>query len=268
MMPRYWAIRNVPLPAAAAERLAQFVARRARREPVARIAGEREFWSLAFALSPATLEPRPDSETVVAAVLARLADRTAAIRLLDLGTGSGCLLLALLSEVPRAVGFGIDLLPAAAAMARRNAAAMGLESRAFFAAGRWASGLAAKVDVVVANPPYIPTAAIATLAPEVARYDPVQALDGGSDGLQAYRDLAPQIAGLLLPAGFACLELGEGQAAAVAEIFAAAGLDAVALHRDLGGAERCIVVAPRQSGREPPTAKNYWNSHTSRLGWA
>ncbi|HUZ75685.1 MAG TPA: peptide chain release factor N(5)-glutamine methyltransferase [Stellaceae bacterium] len=244
-----------PLAAAAARRLALFVARRARGEPLSRIAGKREFWSLAFALSPATLDPRPDSETVVAAALARLSDRQAVLRILDLGTGTGCLLLALLSELPRAVGFGVDILPDAAAVARRNAKAMGLEARAFFAVGRWASGFSGTVDVVVANPPYIATAIIDTLAPEVVHYDPVQALDGGCDGLQAYRTLAPQIAGLLTPRGFACLELGAGQAGAVAEIFAAAALDAVGLHRDLHGVERCIIVASRQLGQEPPTAK-------------
>jgi release factor glutamine methyltransferase len=237
-----------PLAPGAARRLGRFVARRARHEPLSRIAGTREFWSLPFALSPATLDPRPDSETVVAAALARIGDRQAPLRVLDFGTGSGCLLLALLSELPAAVGFGLDISPGACRAARRNAAAIGLESRAFFAVGRWAEGLAGAVDVVVSNPPYIATPALAALAPEVALYDPVQALDGGADGLQCYRALAPGIARLLGPRGFACLELGAGQATAVAEIFARAGLDAVARHRDLGGVERCLVVAA-------PTAK-------------
>jgi len=244
-----------PLGAEVAERLARFVARRARREPLSRIVGRREFWSLAFALSPATLDPRPDSETVVAAALAQVADRQAPLTILDLGTGSGCLLLALLSELPRAVGFGLDIVPEAAAVARRNAYAMGLDSRAFFAVSRWAKGISAALDVVVANPPYVATAAIAALAPEVACHDPVRALDGGDDGLHAFRALLPQIARLLAPRGFACLEIGQGQAAAVAEIIAGAGLDAVALHRDLGGVERCIVAAHRLEGRMPPTAK-------------
>ena len=231
---------------AAERRLREIVARRAAREPVSRIVGRREFWSLAFALSPDTLDPRPDSETLVAACLERLPDRQAPLRILDLGTGTGCLLLALLSELPRAIGFGVDIAPGAAATARQNAAAMFLERRAFFLVGGWGAAMQGGMDAVLANPPYVPTGAIAGLSPEVARHDPLRALDGGSDGLDAHRELAPGLQRLLGPAGFACIEIGMGQVTAAAQIYAAAGLDVVARHGDLKGVERCLVLAPRR----------------------
>jgi release factor glutamine methyltransferase len=232
-----------PLAPEAEQTLVRLLARRLAREPVSRIAGRREFWSLDFELSAETLDPRPDSETVVAAALERIADRGARLRMLDLGTGTGCLLLALLSELPAAMGVGVDLLPGAAAVARRNAASMGLKSRAFFCAGRWGTALGGRFDVVVANPPYIPSAAIPALQPEVARFDPRAALDGGGDGLDAYRALAPDLARLLAPGGFACLEVGAGQADAAAAIFIRAGLDDNGRNCDLGGIERCIALA-------------------------
>lgn len=236
-----------PLDAASLARLRDLVARRAAREPVARLAGRRGFWRGEFRLTPATLDPRPDSETVIAATLGAIADRGARLRLLDLGTGTACLLLSLLGELPAAIGIGVDLDPRAAAVARANALAMGLESRAFFLAGWWGTALAGgSFDVVVANPPYVPTGAIAALDPEVARYDPWLALDGGPDGCRAFRELAPAIAGLLRHGGFAAIEVGAGQAAMAAEIFAASGLDESARHRDLAGRERCIVVKHRQ----------------------
>lgn len=237
---------------AAEHRLEGFVARRAAREPVSRMVGKREFWSLEFALSPETLDPRPDSETLVAAVLERLVDREAPLRILDFGTGTGCLLLALLSELPRAVGFGIDIAYGAAAMARQNAASMSLERRAFFAVCEWGAALRGTADVVVANPPYIPTGAIPGLEPEVVRHDPIRALDGGTDGLQAHRELAPHLQRLLRPSGFACIELGIGQAAEAAKIYAAAGLDEAGRHSDLTGIERCLVVRRRGEAEGPP----------------
>ncbi len=221
----------------------RLVARRMAREPVSRLAGRREFWSLAFGLSPDTLDPRPDSETLVAAALARIPDRAAPLRLLDLGTGTGCLLLALLSELPNAWGVGVDLAPGAARQARRNAAAIGLESRAFFAVGGWAAAIGRGFDVVLANPPYVPSAAIAGLEPEVARFEPRAALDGGGDGLQAYREIAPDLARLMAPGGFAVIEVGYGQAGPAAEILLAQGLDEAARHRDFAGIERCLVMA-------------------------
>jgi release factor glutamine methyltransferase len=228
----------------AQNRFAQLLARRVAREPYSRLLGRREFWSRDFALSPDTLDPRPDSETLVEAVLDHLPDRAAALRLLDLGTGTGCLLLALLSELPRAAGFGIDIVPGAVAVARANAASMGLKSRAFFAVGDWGAALAGGFDVVICNPPYIASAALAGLAPEVARFDPAAALDGGADGLAAYRAVAPQVTRLLRASGFACVELGTGQTHAAVEIFRRHGLVIDGVRRDLAGVERCLLLEP------------------------
>lgn len=232
-----------PLDEEAAARLADLASRRAAREPYARLAGHREFWGLDFTLSPATLEPRPDSETLVEAALALLPDRAACLRLVDFGTGSGCLLLALLSELPNAFGIGVDLQPEAAATARCNAAALGLARRANFLVGDWGEALAGSVDVILTNPPYICSEAIAGLAPEVARYEPLVALDGGGDGLRAYRALAGETRRLLAPGGIALFELGDGQAPAVASLMAAAGLATKTSRRDLAGIERVLVVA-------------------------
>ncbi len=229
--------------AAAAARLAGLVARREAREPYARLAGRRAFWTLDLALSPATLDPRPDSETLIEAALAQLPDRAARLRLVDFGTGSGCLLLALLSELPEARGIGIDIMPGAVAVARRNAAAAGLAGRAAFAVGDWGEALGGTVDVIVANPPYICSGDIDSLAPEVARFEPRVALDGGADGLGAYRRLAGDAARLLCPGGLGLFELGEGQGAAVARLMKDAGLAIRELRRDLSGIERALVVA-------------------------
>ncbi|HVM79816.1 MAG TPA: peptide chain release factor N(5)-glutamine methyltransferase [Stellaceae bacterium] len=231
------------LDAEAEARLESLLARRARREPMARILGHREFWSLRFELSPATLDPRPDSETLIEAALAALPDRAQPYRALDLGTGSGCLLLALLSELPQAWGLGIDRAAEAVATARRNAAALGLGSRARFAVGDWATAIAGDWHAILVNPPYIASGAIAGLMPEVAKHEPRLALDGGRDGLDAYRTLLPQVAGLLAPQGVAVIELGEGQLAAVAEIASAVGLVIHGKRHDLAGVERCLIVA-------------------------
>ncbi|HZB92985.1 MAG TPA: peptide chain release factor N(5)-glutamine methyltransferase [Stellaceae bacterium] len=234
-----------PLDSAAEARLAMLAARRAAREPYARLAGRRQFWSLDFTLSAATLEPRPDSETLIEAALERLPDRRAPLRILDFGTGSGCLLLALLSELPHAFGIGVDLLPEAAAIARRNAAALGLADRAAFVVGSWGEALARPVDVILANPPYICSESIDSLAPEVAHYEPRAALDGGKDGLAAYRALAGTVGRLLEPEGMAFFELGVDQRVAVAALMRGAGLRPEATRRDLAGIERVLVVARR-----------------------
>jgi release factor glutamine methyltransferase len=219
------------------------VSRRVAREPISRILGSREFWSLRFAVGPATLDPRPDSETLVAAVLARLPDRNAAISLIDLGTGTGCLLLALLSELPQAKGIGIDISPAARDIAAANAAALGLDARAEFRIGDWLRGISAQFDVILSNPPYIESTAIGALAPEVAQYDPRAALDGGDDGLSAYRSLIPQAAARLKPGGLLALEIGEGQGKAVRLVAVHAGLTDVGSAADLAGIERCLLFS-------------------------
>ncbi|MSP50218.1 MAG: peptide chain release factor N(5)-glutamine methyltransferase [Alphaproteobacteria bacterium] len=219
----------------------RLVERRCRREPVSRILGRREFWSLDFAVSLATLDPRPDSETVVEAALARFAPEPPR-RVLDLGSGSGCLLLAVLSERPGWTGLGIDIAPDAVAVARANARTLGLDARARFQAGDWDQGLVGPFDLILSNPPYIPSREVAGLAPEVSLFEPRRALDGGSDGLDAYRALAPAAARLLAPRGCAVLELGGGQIGAVAALMATAGLAEIERRRDLAGIERCLVL--------------------------
>ncbi|MGH7122785.1 MAG: peptide chain release factor N(5)-glutamine methyltransferase [Stellaceae bacterium] len=228
---------------AATARLEALLQRRRAREPISRILGHREFWSLRFELSPDTLDPRADSETLIEAVLAALDDRSRAYRVLDLGTGSGCLLLALLSELPHAVGIGIDISSGAIETARRNAAGLGLAGRAGFLREDWSDGLSGQWDVILANPPYIASAEIDRLAPEVARFEPKLALDGGVDGLMAYRALAPKIARVLAPStGLAAIEVGAGQAQKVTGIMAEAGLALRAVRHDLNGVDRCLVL--------------------------
>ena len=239
------------LSGAECRRIEAAVARRAAREPVSRILGEREFWSLPFGLNAATLDPRPDSETLVEAVLAEIADRAAPLSLLDLGTGSGCLLLALLSELPGAEGTGIDISAAAVEQAAVNAGRLGLADRTHILRHSWSDGLAslgAAWDVIVSNPPYIAAGAIAGLDPEVAGYDPRAALDGGADGLDAYRVLIPAAAAVLKPGGLLALEIGIGQAAAVESLLAAAGLKPLRRACDLAGVERCLLAAKARNG--------------------
>ena len=204
------------------------MARRLRREPMAYILGEREFWSLPLRVSPAVLVPRPESETVVEAALESIADRAAPLRILDLGTGSGCLLLALLSELPHASGLGIDRSAAALAIARANAERLGLADRAAFREGDWGYGLAGPFDVIVSNPPYVARTDARNLAPEVFAFEPQEALFAGADGLDAYRALAPDCARLLAQDGVTCLEIGQGQGASVAAILRRHGLRLVA----------------------------------------
>jgi release factor glutamine methyltransferase len=233
------------LTAAETSQLVALIARRAEREPLSHILGRREFWSLEFWVTRACLDPRPDSETVVEAALARLADPARSLRVLDFGTGSGCLLLALLSELPLATGIGVDASDAALAVARENAERLGLSRRAQFVAGDWGRGVGGAFDAIVANPPYIARADIDALAPEVARHEPRLALDGGPDGLDAYRALLPDIARLLAPAGFAAIEIGAGQRAAVAGLAESAGLVCADAKRDLAGRERCLILVAR-----------------------
>ena len=220
------------------------VMRRCAREPISRILGRREFWSLSFGLNAATLDPRPDSETLVTAVLGRMTDRDASLAILDLGTGTGCLLLALLSELPRAHGVGIDISDSALAAARENAAQLGCGARTEFRLGDWGREVAEAFDIVIANPPYIDSAAIDRLAPEVARYDPRLALDGGPDGLDAYRALLPQAKRLLKATGFAALEIGQGQGPEVRNLARAVGLHDWDSAADLAGIERILLLRP------------------------
>jgi release factor glutamine methyltransferase len=239
---RVLAFPEVEMTPAERDRLEALIRRRGAREPVSRILGYREFWSLRIELSPDTLDPRPDSETLVEAALEALGDRNRAYRLLDFGTGSGCLLLALLSELPNAVGTGIDLSQGALETARRNAAVLGLGDRTRFLRGNWGTGLSGQWDVILANPPYIAADEFDRLAPEVARFEPKLALDGGVDGLDAYRGLAPAITRLLAPGGIAVVEVGAGQAQKATGIMASAGLALRAVRHDLSGVDRCLVL--------------------------
>ncbi len=229
------------------------IARRAAREPLAFILGVREFWSLSFEVSPATLIPRPESETLIEATLAVYPDRGAIKRVLDLGTGTGCLLLAVLAEFPNAHGIGVDRVGSAAALARRNAARLGLSARAGFLVGDWAEPISGQFDLVLCNPPYIPSREVPTLMPEVGRHEPAGALDGGADGLDAYRRVLAWLPRLLAPSGTAVLELGQGQAEAVMGL--ANGVGLTTSHRaDLAGTPRALVcrAAPRKNHLAPP----------------
>ncbi len=220
--------------------LAELLHRRAGREPLSRILGWREFWSLRFALGPDTLDPRPDSETLVAAAL-EFTGRDRALSVLDLGTGTGCLLLAFLSEALHAQGLGIDLSNGALAIAEANARDLGLSARARFRQGDWGRGLDHRFDLVLCNPPYIPAGDIEGLAPEVARFDPALALAGGSDGLDAYRRLSDELPRLLLPDGLAIVEIGDGQEASATAILAYSRLVPRGSRRDLAGIARCLI---------------------------
>ena len=225
-----------------ADEFATLIRRRAAREPLAQLVGRREFWSLDFATTRDTLTPRPDTETVVETALRLFPDRAAPLRLLDLGTGTGCLLVALLSEYRAATGIGTDLSALAAEVARRNVAAHRLQDRATIAIGHWDEPAEGRFDLIVSNPPYIATAELERLEPEVAVFEPRLALEGGVDGLDAYRALAPRLARRLADAGFAILELGLGQAFEVAGLCASAGLQVHGRACDLAGRDRCVVV--------------------------
>ena len=222
-------------------RLEPLLARREAREPLAHILGRREFWSLEFAVSPATLIPRPESETLIEAAVAAFADHAPPSQILDLGTGTGCLLLAALSEFPQAWGIGVDRSAAAAALAAGNAAALGMADRAHFVCGNWADALDGGFDLLLCNPPYIATADVAGLMPEVSRREPRAALDGGPDGFAAYRYLFPILPQLLTRQGVAILEIGAGQAATAKTLAEQANL-CVELRPDLAGIPRALVM--------------------------
>jgi release factor glutamine methyltransferase len=225
--------------------LGAFAERRVMGEPVARIVGEKEFWSLPLKLSAATLVPRPDTETVVELALELLSEALhpdRALRILDIGTGSGAILLALLTEWSGAVGIGTDISLAALQTARRNAVDLKLASRAFFVECNYAAALSGPFDLIVSNPPYIPSQDILGLAPEVRDHDPHRALDGGADGLDAYRTLIPDSARLLVPGGALVVEAGQGQIYGITGLMNAAGLTMMPEPRvDLGGVPRAVA---------------------------
>jgi release factor glutamine methyltransferase len=244
----YIAEARAPLRPDAAARLGVAVRRRLAREPVARITGTREFYGRAFLLDPHALDPRPDTETLIEAALALVARhgwRDRPIRLLDLGTGTGCVLVTLLAELPQAQGVGTDVSEGALALAAANADRHGVSDRAGFVAADWLDGIDGTFDLILSNPPFIASREIASLAEEVAAYDPRLALDGGADGLDAYRRIAAGARCVLAEYGTLLFEIGASQGAQVADIIRAAGLkldEAAAVRRDLAGRPRVVVA--------------------------
>jgi release factor glutamine methyltransferase len=217
-------------------------------EPLSRILERREFWGLEFSLSADTLDPRPETETVIEAVLRREPDRSAPRRLLDLGTGTGCLLLALLAEFPAASGVGLDIAEGAARTAARNAVYLGLADRARFFVGDWTTAVSGKFDAILANPPYIASEALALLPREVACHDPWRALDGGADGLRSHRAIAEAAPRLLSPRGILAIEIGAGQADAIVTMMKENTLIVDGVEKDLAGIARCVIARPAPFG--------------------
>jgi release factor glutamine methyltransferase len=223
--------------------ISALAARRLKREPVSRILGQKEFWSIALAITPDVLVPRPETETVVEGALdfvVRGGLRMEKLRILDIGTGSGALLLALLRELPNATGTGTDISTGALKVARENAARCGVEGRCTFVVCDIASVVEGPFDLLVSNPPYIAHNEITSLAPEVKNYDPTVALDGGDDGLAAYRAIAADAKRLLAPGARMFVELGAGQEAAVRDLFTNVGLIAGIARTDLAGIPRVL----------------------------
>jgi release factor glutamine methyltransferase len=233
-----------------AETFTRLVARRQRREPVSRILGERMFYGRPFALSPATLDPRPDSETLIDAALKIVRgsfDGAAPLRILDVGTGSGCLLLTLLCELPQAVGVGTDISRGALELAAVNASRLGVADRVTWLEADALDGVDGVFDLMVCNPPYVCSGDIAALEPEVRVFDPPAALDGGSDGLRMFRRLAPRVPAVV-PNGWAVFEVGCDQAEAVARLFGAGAPGDPArftVHEDVAGMRRCVAWKTR-----------------------
>lgn len=236
--------RDHPIDAGQIPRLHEWIDRRLAGEPLDRILGSRAFWSLEFGLNRQTLSPRADTETLVEAALRLLPSLgTTDPVILDLGTGSGAILIAILHECAAARGIGVDLAEEALTMARRNSLRNGVADRAVFICGRWAESLTGPFDLVISNPPYIPTGDIAGLEREVREHDPVLALDGGADGLAAYRLIADGLDRILTGKGKVILEIGAGQQDDVARIMEGAGFQLASIRSDLGGHPRALCFA-------------------------
>ena len=218
------------------------LARRILREPLAYITGSKEFWSLDFDVGPGVLIPRPETETLIDAMLKYFPDKSAALDVLDLGTGTGCLPIAALSEYPNARAVAVDASADALKWATRNVEKHAFMQRCRLEQGNWEQVPAATADVILSNPPYIKSNDIPTLAPEVRKFEPVSALDGGPDGLDAYRSLAPLIARLMKPDGLAFLEIGQGQGGDVSALLEGQNLRIREILNDLAGIGRCVVV--------------------------
>ncbi|QIG47122.1 peptide chain release factor N(5)-glutamine methyltransferase [Nordella sp. HKS 07] len=225
--------------AAAVARFHEYLDRRRRGEPVSRILGEREFYGRVFTVTAATLDPRPDTETLIEAALAFM-PRDRACHIIDLGTGTGAIGITLLAERPLAHAVMTDISLAALAVAHRNAESHGVGGRASFIEGSWFAGVEGRFDLILSNPPYIPSAILPTLAAEVRDFDPGTALDGGPDGLEPYRRIAAEAVSSLAPAGRVIVEIGEGQAIDIEAIFNARGFVPESRWKDLAGHVRCL----------------------------
>jgi len=229
--------------------LESYIARREAREPVSHILGRRGFWKIMLKVTPDVLTPRPDTESILDVALGEFAEDDA-FTMLDLGVGSGAILLAILAERPHATGLGVDISEAALEVARENAAVLGLADRATLEHGQWTQGLPDDhYDLVVSNPPYIATAEIETLDPEVRDHEPRLALDGGTDGLDAYRLLAPEILRVLKPGGRFAVEIGASQKAPVESLFGAAGAQGVRTVQDLAARDRVVAGFKKALGK-------------------
>jgi release factor glutamine methyltransferase len=238
---------QVPLTRMQGAVFSAFVRRRAAGEPAAYILGVKEFWSLSFSVSPAVLIPRPDSETLIRAALDLCPDANRPYTVLDLGTGSGCLLLAFLSERPAATGLGVDASAEALAIAAKNAMDLGLAGRARFALGDWGFGLLERFDLILCNPPYIAASEMPGLSHDVAGFEPHQALTPGPDGLAAYARIMPDLPRLLAPGGVAIFETGIGQAESAGLLLQRQGLEIIEIRKDYGGVPRAVVARIKNS---------------------
>ncbi|QGM99472.1 peptide chain release factor N(5)-glutamine methyltransferase [Methylocystis parvus] len=235
---------QAPITDEEADRLSRYAARRAAREPVSRILGERGFWTLDLVVAPNVLDPRAETETLVETTLALIENRDAPLEILDLGSGSGAILCALLSELPRARGVAVDLSPDACAATSANLARCGLANRARIVRGRWGESLAGRYDAIVSNPPYVRAGEIPALDPEVRLYDPALALDGGPDGLDCYREIVADLPRLLKSDGIVAFEVGSDQAVGVAALLGDKGFGVARVGRDAGGHERVVAARP------------------------
>lgn len=233
---------DLNLPADVMARFLLLVERRRAFEPVSRILGTREFYGRSFRVTPDVLDPRADTETLIGATLALAKDKRP-LRILDLGTGSGAIVVTLLTELPEAQAVATDLSSAALQVAKGNAEALGVANRVRFVRANWFDGVGGQFDFIVSNPPYIPLGDIAVLAIDVREFDPAKALDGGPDGLEAYRRIASGAGGHLAPKGHVILEIGAGQENAVNDLFRVQGFDRESRHFDLAGHVRCLVFS-------------------------
>lgn len=217
--------------------------RRKSREPISLIIGKKEFWGHDFATNKHTLDPRPDSETLIETVIGLYSNRAKKLSILDLGTGTGCLLLSLLSEYPNSLGLGVDISQEALNLAVKNSESLGLERRGKFILSNWDEKIEGNFDIIISNPPYIKSEDIKALEPEVSNFDPLSALDGGEDGLSEYRKIASFVPSLLKENGTIILEIGEGQEQDVQKIFETENLKLTEQKKDLAGIIRCLIFS-------------------------